>query len=195
MKKLISILLSVFILCSSAMVFADVTDDLKAVKVLPEDVIYLSSSSELISRGEFAQLTARLLTGEDMEKTGTIFSDVDETNEYSGYISYLANRGIINGTDESLFGVGEPVSRQDIAVMTVRALDYKQILLEPVLSHFGYFFDSDSISDYAQDAVMTMYVSGFVSGDEDYRFNPHSPATRAEVAKIIYMLVDYIERI
>ena len=123
------------------------------------------------------------------------FKDVPETEWYYKYVASAYTCGVINGTDESLFGVGEPVSRQDIAVMTVRALDYKQILLEPVLSHFGYFFDSDSISDYAQDAVMTMYVSGFVSGDEDYRFNPHSPATRAEVAKIIYMLVDYIERI
>lgn len=121
------------------------------------------------------------------------FDDVSQNKWYYKYVASAFGCGIINGTTKNTFGIGECVSRQDIAVMTVRALDYKQIPLEPVLSHYGYFFDSDSISGYAQDAVMTMYLSGFVSGDEDYRFNPHASATRAEVAKIIYMIVDYME--
>ena len=152
------------------------------------------SPDDNVTREEFVKILVDAL---DLNKADSRcdFKDVNANDWYYKHVSSAFEQGIINGTDADLFGVGENISRQDIAVIIVRALDYKQIPLEPVLSHYGYFFDADSISDYAQDAVMAMYLSGFVSGDEDYRFNPHAPATRAEVAKIIYMLIDYIERI
>ncbi len=123
------------------------------------------------------------------------FADVRVDDWFYKYIASANSCDIVAGVSADSFGVGESVSRQDISVMIVRAFECKQLPMEPVITHFGYFFDADTISDYAQDAVMSMYVSGFVTGDEDYRFNPHLPATRAEVAKIIYMIMDYMERI
>ncbi len=123
------------------------------------------------------------------------FSDVSESDWFYEYIASAYNCGIVSGVSADAFGVGESVSRQDIAVMAVRAFNYAQLPMEPILSQFGFFADGDTISDYAQEAVMAMYISGFVNGDEEERFNPHSPATRAEVAKIIYLLSKYIERI
>ena len=50
------------------------------------------------------------------------------------------------------------------------------------------FGDSDTIDAYAKEAVRLLKNSGILNGDENNMFNPQNNATRAEAAKIIYMI-------
>ena len=50
------------------------------------------------------------------------------------------------------------------------------------------FTDRDQIADYAKQAVEQMQKMGIVNGYSDGSFNPQGTATRAEAAKIIYLL-------
>lgn len=149
MKKLISILLSLVIISSSVTAFAGVVEDLKAAKVLPENVTYSEYSSELMTRAEFAQMTARILTGKDMEKTATNFSDVDENNEYSGYISYLANCGIINGTGGANFLPDSYIEIGAINKMIVTVLGYKELAEKKGGYPYGYNSIAADLNLYA----------------------------------------------
>ena len=50
------------------------------------------------------------------------------------------------------------------------------------------FADSSAIDPYASEAVKLLKNSGILSGDNNNMFNPKQNATRAEAAKIIYMI-------
>jgi hypothetical protein len=54
------------------------------------------------------------------------------------------------------------------------------------------FTDSASISSYAKEAVAAMQQAGLINGYEDGSFGPAKPATRAEAAKILAILLDIL---
>ena len=55
------------------------------------------------------------------------------------------------------------------------------------------FIDGGNISDYAKDAVERLQISGIISGYDDGSFKPQGSADRAEAAKIIHSLMQYIK--
>ena len=79
-----------------------------------------------------------------------------------------------------------PVSRQDMAVISARALECVSLL--PEFASTSVFVDYDDISGYAVEAVGRMNNAGFISGDTTGAFRPQDTATRAEAAKISYHL-------
>lgn len=138
-----------------------------------------------ITREQFVKLIVTAL------KLNTIgsnapFNDVDKNEWYAEYVNIAYNSDIVKGISNDEFGVGLNITRQDIAVMTsnaLKALDYN-------FNNDGdlKFADSDSISDYAAESVRLLKNSGILNGDENNAFNPQASATRAEAAKIIYMI-------
>ena len=119
------------------------------------------------------------------------FNDVAKDSWYHSYVSSAVHHNIVSGISDTVFGSGTPITRQDICVMTVRALDAMgyQTQAEEGIS----FADSDKISDYAKDAVAYLSYHGIVSGNPDGTFLPLKPATRAETACIIYRTLDHIK--
>ena len=112
------------------------------------------------------------------------FSDVQKGSWYEKYVNTLLENGIVNGMTESLFGVGESVTRQDFAVIAYRALgnvDFEDKNIS--------FDDSGEISDYALRAVKYFTSMGIINGYEDGTFRPKEPCTRAQAAKIIYSII------
>ena len=138
-----------------------------------------------ITREEFVKLIVSAL------KLNTIgsnapFVDVDKDAWYSKYVNIAYNAKIINGISETEFGTGINISRQDIAVIVANALN----ALDYNFADGGdlTFGDSDAIDTYAKEAVRLLKNSGILNGDENNMFNPQNNATRAEAAKIIYMI-------
>ena len=52
------------------------------------------------------------------------------------------------------------------------------------------FADDAEISNYASEAVYTLRAMGIINGDDNNKFNPNSPATRAEAAVMLYNLMN-----
>lgn len=125
MKKLISILLIfVMLLAGVPLAFAtDLDGTLEAIGISPD---MLGSDTELITRQEFSYMTARLLGGE-REPLNTIFTDVDETNVYSGYIAYLASNGVISGDGEGKFNPLKNASYAMAAKLLIKVLGYDEL--------------------------------------------------------------------
>ena len=135
-----------------------------------------------ISREEFVKLLAQALELE-YKSEPIAFSDVSLGAWYEKYIVAAVREGIINGITDTKFGIGQNVTRQDLAVMLYRA---GKFLPEENYNSFG---DDDKISDYAKDAVYTLRAYGIINGKTNSEFAPSEPASRAEAAMMIYRMI------
>lgn len=143
----------------------------------------LFAPGDYVTREEFAKLIVlcvKLKSASD--ETG--FEDVPKDAWYAEYVEALVSSGVTNGIDEKHFGVGQPITRQDMAVMLCRALkgdsnDYAK----------AEFADKDDISEYATDAVNFMSENGYITGYEDGSFKPLNSITRAETAVVLYRML------
>ena len=108
------------------------------------------------------------------------FSDVDASAWYAPYVNGAVELGIVNGKTDSVFGVGDAVTRQDACVMIDRALKLSGEVYEE-----AQFKDTSAISDYAKSSVSVLYGYGVINGMGDGSFAPFATCTRAQAAKII----------
>lgn len=113
------------------------------------------------------------------------YSDVEHGSWYENYIYTAFDEEIIFGYDDVTFGIGQNLSRQDAAVILLRAITKKGGSL-PYTDNEIYPNDFEKISDYAAVSVSEMFNVGILTGDENRNFNPEDSLTRAEAAKMIY---------
>lgn len=118
------------------------------------------------------------------------FDDVMLNDWYYPYIKTAYTNGIVKGVSETHFGVGENVTRQDVAAMIYRFMQTKKVLTVVFESEFT---DSESISEYAKIPVAAMQEYGIITGFDDGSFNPHAPATRAEAAVMVNRLINHMK--
>ncbi|MNP11223.1 Endoglucanase precursor [compost metagenome] len=111
------------------------------------------------------------------------------------HIETASRAGIVTGIGEGYFGVDEPITRQQAAVMVARALKLKLAVNDSKLSDTlaKSFLDSGKIDTYARPAILAVVKSKIMAGQvvtllgqkkPSYNFNPDSSMTRAEAAKI-----------
>lgn len=114
------------------------------------------------------------------------FGDVNEEDWFYQYVMTAVKNQIVFGINETTFGTGATVSRQDAAVMLYRTFaDEDSTESENVLN----FKDSIKIAEYAAQAVIWMQEKNIISGFPDNTFRPEEGLTRAQAAKIIFELI------
>ena len=124
------------------------------------------------------------------------FSDVKKDTWYVETVCLAKEMDVTNGVDETRFGVGEPITREQMATFTARFMDVrKHVALKDAENPVKAFSDADQISDWAKDAAEAMRVSGVMQGDAQQRLHPQDHATRAEAAAVVLRLVDATERV
>lgn len=138
-----------------------------------------------ITREEFLKLLMNALELSTTEKADIHFSDVPDSAWYYDYVAAAVGLGIVKGQSETIFGSGEPITRQDMCVMTAKAAEIKAITLTSSTVDFA---DKADIAPYASDSVSALYGSGILSGYEDSTFRPLGNSTRAEAVAVLYRL-------
>lgn len=116
------------------------------------------------------------------------FEDVASDAWYNNYVGAAADSGIILGSDGKFFPESN-ITRQDAALILYRIIEKSN---NADLSGKKTFADSDSISDYAKEAVESLGFMGILNGYEDDTFRPVGNITRAEMCQIIYNSRAYI---
>ena len=119
------------------------------------------------------------------------FSDVKSTDWSCKYINSAVQAGIVNGMEDNLFGGGYDITREDVAVICYRALKSRGVALDKSAYEFS---DESSVSDYAKEAVSCLANAGIINGEGGNMFNPKAKCTRAQVAKIIYFALNYLNK-
>lgn len=132
--------------------------------------------NDKITRAEFAAILVKALKLEP--KSGKVFADT-EGHWAEETISTAAYYGIVSGYDSDTFGVKDPITREQMAAMIVRAAK-----LTPVTEELS-FIDEDKISGWAKEAVAAAVKNGIIKGYPDQNFHPQGHATRAEAVTVI----------
>lgn len=80
--------------------------------------------SDSVTREQFVKMLLAALELPLYKNDTPTFSDVEHGSWYEYSVETAAKLGIVSGISDTEFGVGMPISRQDMAVMIKRALDY-----------------------------------------------------------------------
>ncbi|MGG0456516.1 S-layer homology domain-containing protein [Bacillus mycoides] len=131
-----------------------------------------------VTRAEFATLIARSL---NLPKADSNFKDVPPSYGLYDGVSRAFGAKIINGRTNETFSPNDVITREEMAIMVKRALDYKniKIAVSPLT-----FTDKDSINykEHVQVMVATQIIKGY---PEDNTFRPHLSATRGMASAML----------
>ena len=168
--------------------------DLSGVKWAWESIAYLKDKGVIegngnaeflpdnnITRAEFVKMLVRAF---DITSEGEdAFDDVSSSDWFYEFVKTAKNSGMINGNENNEFMPNDFVTRQDAAVMIFRCLNMNEA------ADISLFDDDAEIAEYAKAAVYAMKEKDIISGTDNNLFEPHTFATRAQCAKMIYLSV------
>jgi hypothetical protein len=144
------------------------------------------SPARSISRAEFLCLLVRTL-GLRAECEAN-FSDVDRSAYYYNELGIAKKLGIALGGSGDRFRPNDKITRQDMIVMTVRALEKLGELKPPAAPDtLAKFSDKNLLALYALSSAEYAVSAGLITGSGDC-LNPLGNATRAEAAVILCRL-------
>lgn len=132
-----------------------------------------------ISRAEF--VTALVKCYNLKTKTGKAFKDTDG-HWAERYIVAAKENGIISGYTKSQFGPNDPITREQMAVMLIKAAKIRTSNSNNIQD---LYVDSDQISDWAKNAVLTANKENIICGYPDKTFKAQKNASRAEAVTVI----------
>lgn len=183
---------------SEIVVKAEIFDDIEEVEWAREAIENLSKSGIISGTGDKKFEPMREITREEFVKLAVItfgvydaglkadFEDTNPDEWYSSYIASAKKANIITGISETQFGLGQNITRQDMAVILYKGAISKGYKFGEAELDFS---DSDEISDYALEAVKALVSRKIINGMGDGSFKPTENATRAQAAKMIYSLI------
>ncbi len=144
------------------------------------------SPSEGITRADYLVWLVNTLS-----LTSGFSGNFDDVAPYAGYynaVGIAKALGIAEGRGDNLFAPMETISRQDMAVLTVRALEqYRGFEVSAELTVLDQFTDRTDIADYAEVCLAALVKNRLLMGDGE-NLSPRSPITRAEAAAFMYRI-------
>ncbi|WP_026487441.1 glycosyl hydrolase 53 family protein [Caldanaerobius polysaccharolyticus] len=145
------------------------------------------SPARKVSRAEYLSMliSALGLTA----KVDENFDDVHKTDYYYESVGIAKKLGIVTGVGNKKFDPTEPITREDMMVLTFRALKaIGKLQSTGTTDDLVNFTDKNYISEYAEESIATLVKEGIVCGRAN-RIAPKDNATRAEAATIIYRVI------
>ena len=150
-------------------------------------LLYGKSSTTLDPNGDMtrAEMAAIINRSFGCYKAADIsqYKDVSKNKWYYKDVALAVQMGTYNGRSSSTMAPDAPISRQEAMTILSRTKDFADADLN-VLSAFS---DSGKIADWARTALAQMTQQKIISGSKG-KLNPAGKVTRAEVAKMLYML-------
>jgi uncharacterized protein YfiM (DUF2279 family) len=141
-----------------------------------------------------AEFTALLVKALHLSGQGThSFSDVAPNSWYAETVSIAVSKGIVQGTSATLFEPNAPISRQEMVVMLMRAIEKNSPSTASAVS--VKFADQSQISSWAVDDVNKAFANKWIQGRADGKFEPLGLTTRAEAAQVIFNLSNAIQSV
>lgn len=150
---------------------------------------------DFVTREEFVKMILQAnkfiqLEGDEEEKltAASWFADVDTAAWYAPFVEKAVTLGIVMGVSETEFGVGQRITRQDMATMLLRALRYRYSDFDTDIAAVQ-FTDLNEIEEYARIPALLLKKHQVLSGYPDGSFRPMQLANRAEAAQMVYRML------
>ncbi len=162
--------------CIHNSIFKGMTDTTFAPDVTMTRAMLVTTLYRISGEGDYADRT-------------TAFVDVGKKKYYRDAVIWASENGIVKGIDKTHFAPDATVTREQVATILYRYCEYagygdeisgKKSSLE---SHPDY----GDVSSYAKSAMSWAKYSEIIQGDEKGRLKPQGGATRAQIAKMLYV--------
>ncbi|RXZ79876.1 hypothetical protein EBB07_21035 [Paenibacillaceae bacterium] len=140
-----------------------------------------------ITRAEFTAIVVRAFGLEAAEDS--VFEDT-AGHWARAEIAAAYAAGWISGYNDEQFGPDERITREQMAVIVMRALQAADVDADAANPGGLSFKDGGEIADWAQAAAAQSAEVGIITGYEDGSFRPQHPATRAEAVVVIGRAMD-----
>lgn len=171
--------------------FIDVSDDAwyrEAVEYVRDQGIMFGmddtyfGAAEPLRRAHFVTMIYRM-AGEPETVYTNRFSDIGDGLFYTKPVMWAAEKGIVTGYDNGMFGPADFITREQLATMLYRyaKVNEKDVSKRGELSEFP---DSSYISEFAEEAVSWAVAEQIITGDQG-RINPQGEANRAHAATMM----------
>lgn len=138
-----------------------------------------------ITRGMLVTVLGRNEGVSDNSAFENVFTDVASGEYYAAHIAWAAKNKIVTGYGDGNFGPNDIITREQMATIMYRYMQYKGLAKNEDLSAALTYSDASAIADYAVDGVKYCYLKGIMTGKEGNNFDPNGSATRAEVATVM----------
>ncbi|CAG7648268.1 hypothetical protein PAESOLCIP111_05567 [Paenibacillus solanacearum] len=148
-----------------------------------------------ITRAQFATMlvTALGLSGlADNVKAAPKFKDVAAGDWFASAVAVAAEKGLISGYENNEFRPNANVTREEMAVMVVRALQLVDKRDVPA-AKLVQFSDGTAIGSWASASVAKAVDTGIIQGVTDTSFEPGQYATRAQAATMLKRMLQYLK--
>jgi N-acetylmuramoyl-L-alanine amidase len=155
--------------------------------------------NQAMTRGEFTTALTRAINlpiyqpqarGANDDTIEVVFPDVTIEEEDYAYIMAAFNNGVAIGRENSHFGIHEPIQRQEVIVMMVRAIGLEHLGLDP--TPMTPFVDDMYIAYWARRYLDAARRIGLITGDEQGKIHPQGYVSKAEAAAMLNRLIDYM---
>ena len=111
------------------------------------------------------------------------FDDVPDNKWYTDAIIWGTEKGIVSGYANGKYGVGDPITREQLATMLNKYAQYKGYKVD-ASAELDSYTDTSKISSWAVDYMKWIVGSNIMSGKGE-RLDPKGNATRAECATLV----------
>lgn len=117
----------------------------------------------------------------------TSFTDVPTGSWYAPVVQTAHQAGLVQGTGDGRFHPEQTITRQEIAVIIMKACSRASKPNYPGNSLA--YSDANDISPWAKEGIAQASHAGIMSGYPDGSFHPHNQASRAEAAIVAGQLL------
>lgn len=145
-----------------------------------------------VTRAEFVAMVVRAL-GLAEKPQFSSYSDVGPNEVwYAGAIGAASAAGLIEGYADGSFRPDAVVTREQVAVILVRAVRYAGELPRQDTSGLELFTDHAQVSDWAKGSASELLAAGMIEGVGNAAFAPQAYATRAQSTVLLNRMLHYL---
>ena len=146
--------------------------------------------AENVTREQVMQVLVTLeYTQPNAYNHSTGFDDVKTGQWYSRAITWAKAYNITSGVSENIFGLGQAVTREQLATFIKNYLVHtgSEVNIEGSLDAFE---DADKVSDWAKEGMIFCVSNGIIQGKSETTLDPKGYATRAELAQMLSQFLE-----
>ncbi|MDD2295492.1 MAG: S-layer homology domain-containing protein, partial [Eubacteriales bacterium] len=113
------------------------------------------------------------------------FGDAAADSYYARYIAWASENDIVQGMGDDHFGVGAPVTREQMVVFVYRYFLSQNLIKDVAPETLQGYRDAGGVSSWATDAFDWAVGKGLITGRSSDLLDPSGRSSRAEVAMFI----------
>lgn len=169
--------------------FVDVSNNdwfYNSVKYAYENgLIYGVSNTEFAPDGDVTRamfVTVLYRTEGEPYAENSSFVDVASDSYYANAVAWAEENKVVSGVSDTEFAPDMSITREQMAAIIYRYAEYKNC--DITVNETANYVDSDSVSDYARNAVDWLSEQEIMSGNTDGTFAPQANSTRAQTAAV-----------